>query len=327
MLRSLIAMALAACLSVPAAFAEDADGCEDHPAVSRYPGTDLQWCLTENFLPYKFPLGAVSGYRTIGEIEEISGRVTRNFYAYEGDDRTHTEVWKNFSDAIKAAGFDVIAEGVFPNSNRKPDVGGRSWQEVHLLNNGWTQGGAVGKMVSGTSSSGGSGAVLAKKVRADDTLWVSILVEQHSASEVGVLVDLIETKEAESGLVSANAEAMGKDIEELGRTVIDGLMFDHDKATLKPESKPALDEAAKLLEALKDKSFYIVGHTDSSGTYAYNLKLSADRAETVRVTLIQDYGVASERLHAVGVGPVSPVFANTSDGGKEKNRRVELVEK
>ena len=126
--------------------------------------------------------------------------------------------------------------------------------------------------------------------------------------------------------MTANPEAMGKDIEELGRTVIEGLFFDHDKATLTAESKPALEEAAKLLGQLADKSFYIVGHTDSSGTYAYNAKLSSDRAEAVRQALLTDYDIDSDRLQAVGIGPVSPRFTNSSEGGKEKNRRVELVE-
>ncbi|MBB37086.1 MAG: hypothetical protein CME88_04640 [Hirschia sp.] len=317
---------LAAIFTNPA-FAEDAEGCEDHPAVTRYPGSDLEWCQIENFLPYKFPLGPVTGYRHIGEIEDIEGRVTRNFYSYKGDDRTHSEIWKNYSDAIKAAGFEIVAEGLFPERNVKPDVGGGSWQGVHLKNNAWNKHGPVAKMVSGTSSSGGTGAVLAKKERADDTLWVAIAVEQHSATEVGVLVDLIETKPAETGLITADAEAMGKDIEELGRTVINGLMFEHDKADLMPESAPALAEAAKVLEAMPDKSFYVVGHTDSSGTYAYNFKLSSDRALSVVNALVADYGVETDRLQPVGVGPVSPVFTNASDGGKEKNRRVELVEK
>ena len=92
-------------------------------------------------------------------------------------------------------------------------------------------------------------------------------------------------------------------------------------------SAPALAEAAKVLEAMPDKSFYVVGHTDSSGTYAYNFKLSSDRALSVVNALVADYGVETDRLQPVGVGPVSPVFTNASDGGKEKNRRVELVEK
>lgn len=317
---------LGASLAAPA-YGQDADGCEDHPALTRYPGTVLEWCSVENYLPYKMPLGPVSGYRTIGEIEEIAGRVTRNFYSYKGDDRTHAEVWKNISDALKAADFEIIGEGVDATRQAPNAIGGVTWQGVHFINNAWQGGqGTVGKMVSGTSSAGGSSAVLAKKERADDTLYVSAVIEQHSKDEIAMLFDFIETKEAETGLVTANAEAMGKDIEELGRTVIEGLYFDHDKATLTAESKPALDEAAKLLGQMGNKKFYIVGHTDSSGTYAYNAKLSSDRAEAVRQALLTDYNIDSDRLQAVGVGPVSPRFTNATDGGKEKNRRVELVE-
>jgi len=305
----------------------DKEGCEDHPALSRYPETVLAWCSKENYLPFKIPLGPITGYRTIGEWEDTAGRITRNFYAYEGEDRTHSEIYLNYSKALKAAGFEIIGEGLFPTHNNKGAIGGRSWQEVYYRANPWKGPGAIGTLASGTSSSGGSAAIIARKKRVDGTLWVVGMIEQHSSKYVGALFDFVETKKAETGLVVANAEAMGKDIAEYGRTVINGLMFDHDKATLKAESKPALDEAAKLLKTMEGKSFYVVGHTDSAGSYEYNTKLSSGRAASVRQALLDNYGVKPGRLQAIGVGPVSPVFTNGSDGGKEKNRRVELVEK
>jgi len=304
----------------------DQDGCADHPALSRYPETILAWCSIENYLPFRIPLGPVTGYRAIAEWEDTAGRVTRNFYVYEGEDRTHSEVYLNYSKALKTAGFEILGEGLFPAQNLKRDIGGRSWQEVYYRTNPWKGPGAVNTLAAGTASSGGSASIIARKKRVDGTLWVVGMIEQHSSTYIGVLLDFIETKDAETGLVMANAEAMGKDIAEYGRTVIAGLMFDHDKASLKAESKPALDEAAKLLKTMAGKSFYVVGHTDSAGSYAYNTKLSGGRAASVRQALIDGYGVKPDRLQAIGVGPVSPVFTNGSDGGKEKNRRVELVE-
>ncbi|MHA7872343.1 MAG: OmpA family protein [Hyphococcus sp.] len=320
----LIIAALA--LTPAVSWAQDAEGCEDHGVLSRYPGSVLEWCAIENYMPYKIPVGPVTGYRAISDWIETEGRVTRNFYSLKGGERTHNEVWKNYKDALEAAGFEIIAEGLFSERNVKGDIGGGVWQGVYYTTNPWSSGPA-GKLVSGTATSGGTGAVFGKKVRADDTLYVLVSLEQHSSDEVAAMIDVVETRQAETGLVVANAEAMGKDIEELGRTVLEGLFFDHDKATLTDQSKPALDEIAKLLEALGDKSFYVVGHTDATGAFAYNMKLSADRAEAVRAALIQDYGVASERLQSAGVGPLSPVFTNASEGGREKNRRVELVEK
>jgi OOP family OmpA-OmpF porin len=144
---------------------------------------------------------------------------------------------------------------------------------------------------------------------------------------VATLIAVVETKKAETGMVVANAEEMGTDIDELGGTVLDGLQFEHDSATLMAESKPALDEIAKLLKSLDGKGFYVVGHTDSSGTHAYNMKLSADRATAVRAALVKDYGVASKCLEAARIGPLTPVFTNSSQGGRARNRRVELVER
>ena len=289
-------------------------------------GFDAGWCKIENYMPYKIPVGVVTGYRAISDWIETEGRVTRNFYSLTGGHRTHSEVYLNFKEALKAAGFEIIAAGLFPERNVKKDIGGSSWQGVYYAANPWSEQGPVGKLVSGTASSGGTGAVFGKKERAEDTLYVLVSLEQHSRKEVAVLVDVVETKPAQTGLVVANAEAMGKDMDEYGRTVLHGLFFDHDKATLTAESKPALNEIARLLADRADKKFYVVGHTDASGDFAYNMRLSADRADTVSATLIQNYAIAPDRLQPAGVGPLVPVFTNATDGGREKNRRVELVE-
>ncbi len=315
------------CICAAPALAQDAAGCTDHGAITRYPGSVIEWCRTDNYLPYKIPIGPVTGYRAIGEWMDIEGRVTRNFYSLTGGERTHPEVWKNYQEALVSAGFEIIVEGMFPESNNKGDIGGGGWHGVYYSANPWGESGPANTLVSGTSSSGGTAAVFGRKERADDTIYVLVSLEQHSSKEVAALITVVETKKAETGLVVANAEAMGNDIAELGRTVLDGLQFEYDSAMLMAESKPALDEIAKLLESLSGTSFYVVGHTDSTGTHAYNMKLSADRATAVRAALVQDYGIASERLEAAGVGPLVPVFTNQSESGQASNRRVELVER
>jgi outer membrane protein OmpA-like peptidoglycan-associated protein len=185
----------------------------------------------------------------------------------------------------------------------------------------------VQTLIAGDSTQKGSGSVVAKKVRAEGTAYVVVNVEQHSAKYVGALVDVIEVGAAQTGLVTVSADAIGKGIAETGRVVLDGIFFDYDKASLQPQSKAAFDAIAQYLKANPARNFYVVGHTDSRGTFAYNSKLSDDRARAVADKLIKDYAIASSRLEPHGVGPLNPVFSNGSDAGREKNRRVELVER
>jgi len=306
--------------------AQDIDGVVEHGMIERYPGQIIAWQHIENYQPYKVPVGPVAGYRSIADWIETEGRVTRTFYKYEGEDRTYSEVYKNYLDALKAEGFEVLGEGM--SADRKGvAIGSRQWTEVTFRANPATQPGAVGTMFSGTSSSGGAGAVVAKKERAAGTVYVVVYVEQHSKDYIGTLIDIIEVEAAETGLVVVDAEALGSDIDEYGRVVLVGIVFDFDKATLKPESQAALDAIAEYLNANPDKSFYVVGHTDSKGSFAYNSNLSTDRALAVADVLKKDYDIVSERLEPHGVGPLVPVFSNGSDAGRDKNRRVELVER
>ena len=129
----------------------------------------------------------------------------------------------------------------------------------------------------------------------------------------------------ETGLVKVDADALASEIDRTGHASIYGIYFDTDKAAVKPESEQALGEIAKLLEKRPDLKLYVVGHTDSVGSLDYNKDLSVRRAREVVKVLTGNYGVAGSRLRGEGVGPLVPVLANTTDGGRAKNRRVELV--
>jgi len=316
---------LAAALAVPA-LAQDIDGVIEHPLISRYPGQDIRWQQIENHMPYRVPVGPVTGYRSISEWIDTQGRVTRTFYRYQGTERTFSEIYKNYHDSLASQDFEILAEGISAD-RAGTGVGGRQWTEVLFRTNPTAKPGEVGTLFAGPSSSGGAGAIVARKERAAGTVYVIASIEQHSADYVGTLIDIIEVEAAETGLVTVDPEAIGSDIAEYGRVVLDGIYFEHDKATLKPESRQALTAVADYLAAHPDKSFYVVGHTDSVGTFAYNRKLSTDRAQAVVDTLRLDHGVETARIEAHGVGPLVPAFNNLSDEGRSRNRRVELVER
>lgn len=105
---------------------------------------------------------------------------------------------------------------------------------------------------------------------------------------------------------------------------LEGVNFDNDKATLRPESFGILDRAAETLKEWGNVKVEVAGHTDSKAGDGYNEALSRRRAETVRDYLISK-GVAADRLTAKGYGESSPVADNSTAEGRFQNRRVELV--
>ena len=105
---------------------------------------------------------------------------------------------------------------------------------------------------------------------------------------------------------------------------LEGVHFDFDKATLKPEAKAILDQAAALLAKHERVVVEVAGHTDSTGPEAYNQKLSERRANAVQDYLVEK-GIRASRLSAKGYGESMPVASNDSKEGRAENRRVELV--
>lgn len=103
------------------------------------------------------------------------------------------------------------------------------------------------------------------------------------------------------------------------------IYFDFNKATIKPESYPALDEMARILKENPNIKVEIQGHTDSIGSEEYNLRLSQARAEAVVHYLVTIHGIDPKRLIARGYGESRPVADNASEAGRALNRRVEFV--
>jgi OOP family OmpA-OmpF porin len=108
--------------------------------------------------------------------------------------------------------------------------------------------------------------------------------------------------------------------------VLEGVFFDNNKATLKPESFPVLDKAAIGMKDWGDVKIEVAGYTDSVDSDEHNMKLSQSRAETVRDYLISK-GISADRISAKGYGESSPIADNATEEGRAKNRRVELIQR
>lgn len=109
-----------------------------------------------------------------------------------------------------------------------------------------------------------------------------------------------------------------------GKIIANGIRFDVNKATLRPESMGIINEIAELMQENPEIKFSVEGHTDSDGDDALNQTLSEQRAATVASTLTQ-MGIDAGRMSSKGWGESQPLDSNSTPEGKANNRRVEFV--
>lgn len=144
-------------------------------------------------------------------------------------------------------------------------------------------------------------------------------------AELAAAKEQVATLERQAQLLADQLVEVTMVVNERGTTlVLSDIMFDFDSAAIKPGSSHALDEIASFLNQQEVQSVKVEGHTDAVGTDEYNLGLSRDRADAVRIALI-DRGVSPSTLSTFGYGEDYPVASNDSASGRQLNRRVELV--
>lgn len=107
------------------------------------------------------------------------------------------------------------------------------------------------------------------------------------------------------------------------KEAIKNLEFDFGKATIRDHSKPSLDKVAELLVA-KNFSLKLAGHTDNVGSADANMRLSKDRAESIKAYLVSK-GANASRIEATGYGKEQPIASNKTAKGRQLNRRVEFT--
>lgn len=138
-------------------------------------------------------------------------------------------------------------------------------------------------------------------------------------------LEALRRRKAQEQQVREKAQAAAKACEDqLTSAATRGvILFDVSRATLKPQSKPTLDQLAGLVGKCDTGIVEISGHTDSDGSDDFNLELSQQRAEAV-MRYLADEGVDRNRMRAIGYGESKPVVSNDDADGKAKNRRIEF---
>jgi len=311
-----------------AALASDIAGSSDHPLVGRYEGSEIVGYRVTQFDETKLVDGPFTQDGTAAGtgpgFKTVEGRIVLIYYKLP-EERSTLEVLRNFEQSLKAKNFAVLftcstSDGTCFD-NKQPDAGYFLGQAVgdplklpklmdDYVHNWFQQGGRY---------------LLARLDRPEGAVYAGLYLGESNDGNVAV-VRVVETKEMDTGkIVFLNASQMEKAIADKGSVSLYGILFDFDKDIVRSDSKPTLDEIAKLMQGKPDLKLKVVGHTDNQGSADYNLDLSRRRAANVVAALTGTYGIAADRLSSEGAGMTQPIAPNDSEAGRAKNRRVELV--
>jgi OOP family OmpA-OmpF porin len=156
-----------------------------------------------------------------------------------------------------------------------------------------------------------------KAEKGGTTTWIH--VRAHSGGEAYDLV-IIEKKAMAQEVTAGDMLAA---LNKQGFVAL-YINFETNKATIKPESKPIVDQIVLLLKDNPTLKVSVEGHTDNTGAPARNKTLSQERAQSV-VNALMAAGIDKKRLSATGWGQEKPMADNKTEEGKAKNRRVEIV--
>jgi len=161
------------------------------------------------------------------------------------------------------------------------------------------------------------------KTRNQKVIWIQV---KPASSGKSYTLFIIEEENMRQDVV-IDAELIKNTIELEGKIAIYGILFDTGKYDIKKASEPALEQIAQYLINNPKVNCWVVGHTDSEGSFQTNSALSLNRAKAIRNELVVKYNIAEHRLFSEGVGPLAPIATNATIEGKRLNRRVELVKK
>uniref|UniRef100_Q3ARG1 OmpA family protein n=1 Tax=Chlorobium chlorochromatii (strain CaD3) TaxID=340177 RepID=Q3ARG1_CHLCH len=173
---------------------------------------------------------------------------------------------------------------------------------------GAAAGGAIGALIGSRTGSWAKGAL------------IGAVVGGASGAVLGNYMDK-QAAAIDQNVEGAQVQRVGESI----RVVFDsGLLFTTGSSTISAASRSNIEQLARILNTYGDTNVVIEGHTDSIGNEATNQVLSEKRAESV-ATLLKVYGVAPNRMSAVGYGETRPVATNETEAGRNLNRRVEVL--
>lgn len=312
---------------------KDAPGTKDYPGLPRYEGSTIVLQSQQAFGELGLQIGGLSAPNSTDpkEVRKVEGRTHRTTYLLlnlGAGKRSTLEIARNYETAFKDAGFTGIWSGGDKEIRNGPP---RQHYGVPELDHQLLTTGLKERRYFCMEKSGLFTAVFIAARSWDHAMHASseanpwkqaVTIPQES---VVIQVDVVNTRPMEEKMVHLSAAEMQKSISTSGKVAIYGILFDFNKADIKPESAPTLAEMASLLKAEPGLKVLVVGHTDNIGTFEFNEDLSKRRANAVVALLAANYGIAAERMLPLGASFMAPVTTNSTEEGRALNRRVELV--
>lgn len=182
------------------------------------------------------------------------------------------------------------------------------------------------RTATGATIGAGAGAILGAGVSGRSDRTQGVLIGAAVGATVGGLIGRqMDKQEAE---LRRDMEGTGVGVVREGDTIRlqapDSITFDVNRADVKPQFRPVLDQIANSIRQYPGTVVRVEGHTDSTGSAAYNQTLSENRAKSVSSYLI-GRGIEANRIQAMGYGFSRPIADNSTAAGRAMNRRVEVL--
>jgi len=302
----------------------DVAGSKDHSLLPRFEGSEIIGYKTSDYDEAILALGQVheasgGGYAFKKE-QRVEGRIKRILYLMPPG-KTTLQVIRNYEKALKKSKFNTLF-----SCAKRGGCGFYAWFRSAIK---------MGGLREYADQMDGDFRYLAShlKRKKEGDVYVSLVVYNYGSSvkrqwqgRTMAELKVIEIEPMADEMVFVKAEDLAKGIQDEGHAAVHQIHFDTNSDKIKPESKPAIEEIAKLLKESPDLKVILVGHTDSQGGVQHNMDLSHRRAKSVMTVLEVVYAIDRERLGAAGIGYLAPMASNRTEEGRAMNRRVEIIE-
>lgn len=295
MLRLTAIVLLVLCFPVSALWdSPHTSGAREHALLKFYPQASVFDYSAKDFDAAEIVTAYTRRAAEPATLTTFEGRVTNYYYRHKPNTST-LEIVRQYEAALKKTGFQTIVAGKGSSNPGTPE----------------------------TNEDDGFGSFRLDR-NGKPVAYVQVLAYYNGGPEVvESKVVIVEPKAMEQKL-EANADGWFDELAKSGRVAVYGINFDTGKSTIRPDSATVLEEIRKLSSAHPELNLLIEGHTDNVGGAAANKKLSEERAVAVKAWLAAK-GAKAAQLSTAGLGDTRPVGDNSTEAGRAKNRRVELV--